>query len=830
MHDKLLTVKNILVHVVVLTVIFIVAIIGFERWINQTAPSTAQAMENSTFPLVYMRNNGVNYNCLHGYAQEMDVNYIRDTVTVLSDDHKLDIQIQPFDSNIESVSYEVLTLDGSQSLENTKVIKLETENNYINATLDIQNHMLLEQEYILKLQVTAGGRNIYFYTRLLLEDGLHLETYLDFVTGFYEKCVNKTDQTSLGTVVEPNETTGQNKTLAWMDIHDTVSQLMWGELNPQIYYKPTPSLVDINGTTASFVLDYRISAASSAGTTEIYNIEEFYRLRYTDTRVFLLDFTRKTSEVFDGDKTVLQSSGINLGITDAEVEFAFDEKKKVAAFVQENELWVYRVNGGKLTRVFGFPQQENMDYRDFYDQNNIKVMRVDDSGNIWFTVSGYMNRGKREGENGIGIYYYEEASSTVEEILFIQTMEAYDTLKLDIDSLAYITNDQKSCYILQEGIVYRIDLDSGEYERVIDGINNGCFAGSESNRYFSWLKEGKRYDSQTLYTMDLETGSVREITCGNDERIRPICFMGEDLVCGRARTSEINVADEGNELFPMYQLTIINEEGEEVKTYQPDGIYIMSVEQENNMLKLTRAVNQAGIYTETTEDHIVSTDTEEDVVYGVTTQENGAKQTEIILRVGTEIRDKNPQIVTAKLLVHDGSRFVQIPVNKDRENLYYVYAGGSMESRWPTAAEAIRRADEKVGVVINNEKEFVWERGNKAVTSKIKVESIPDIVKSGTMDVNALEEALGKDVVSLTGCSLDQALYFVGQGHPVLAQASDETLHGVVIITGYDDYGNLILLNPGETETYFYGPNDSQAAFEAAGNKFVSYLNTDVSD
>ena len=196
MHDKLLTVKNILVHVVVLTVIFIAAIIGFERWINQTAPSTAQAMENSTFPLVYMRNKGVNYNCLHGYAQEMDVNYIRDTVTVLSDDHKLDIQIQPFDSNIESVSYEVLTLDGSQSLENTKVIKLETENNYINATLDIQNHMLLEQEYILKLQVTAGGRNIYFYTRLLLEDGLHLESYLDFVTGFYEKCVNKTDPVS----------------------------------------------------------------------------------------------------------------------------------------------------------------------------------------------------------------------------------------------------------------------------------------------------------------------------------------------------------------------------------------------------------------------------------------------------------------------------------------------------------------------------------------------------------------------------------------------------------------------------------------------------------
>ena len=124
MQNKLSTLKNILVHIVVLTVVFVVAVVAFSKFINQTTPSTAEVMENSTFPLVYMQNKGVNYNCLHGYAKEMDVNYIRDTVTVLSDDHKLEIQIQPFDTNVESVSYEVLTLDGSQSLENTKVTKL----------------------------------------------------------------------------------------------------------------------------------------------------------------------------------------------------------------------------------------------------------------------------------------------------------------------------------------------------------------------------------------------------------------------------------------------------------------------------------------------------------------------------------------------------------------------------------------------------------------------------------------------------------------------------------------------------------------------------------
>lgn len=823
MREKFSIVKNILLHVVVLMIIFVIAVAGFARWINQTTPTLAKEMASSTFPLVYMQNNGVSYNCLHGYSYEMDVNYIRDTVTVLADDHLLDIQIQPFDTQIESVSYEVLTLDGKESLENTNVIKLTEGNGYLHATLEIQNYMLLEQEYILKLKVKAGGRDIYFYTRLLLEDGLHLEAYLDFVTGFYEKCINKTEQ-DLGTVVEPDETTGVSQTLAQMNIHDTVNQLMWGELNPKVYYKPTPSLVDINGTTASFVLDYRISAVNSDGVNEIFNVKEFYRLRYTDTRIFLLDFTRTTEETFNSDKDVLETDGVNLGIVADDVEYAFDEEKTTAAFVLENELWTYKINGGRLTRVYGFPQQENMDYRDFYDKNNIKILRVDNNSDVWFAVSGYMNRGTHEGENGIGFYHYEEASATVEELLFVQTMESYDTLKLDIDSLAYITDDQSECYVLLEGIVYRINLLTGEYGKVIEGIRNDCYASSKSNRYFSWLEEGKRYDSQVLCTIDFETGTTSKVTCSDQERIRPIGYMGEDLVYGTALTADIDSSSEGNELFPMYRLTILNEAGEEIKKYEQGGIYVMDTQLADNMLRLTRAVWEDGTYTEATEDYIVSTDTEEDVTYGVTTQDSGVKQTEKVLRVGKTIKDKNIQVVRSKILMKENSRTIRIPVNEEKENLYYVYAGGSMESCWTTAGEAIRRADEMVGVVINNAKEFVWERGNKKTSSSIKLENIPDAIKTGSMDVAALEAAMGKDVIDLSNCTLDQVLYFVSQGHAVIG--ATET--GTVIITGYDDYGNLILLDPGASETYYYGPNDSLAMFEAAGNRFVSYLDTDV--
>ncbi|MCD8106020.1 MAG: hypothetical protein LUF35_13760 [Lachnospiraceae bacterium] len=826
MGNLLKTVRNMIIRVLVLFMVFVVAIYVFARILNQSTPNTSETMADATFPLVYMQNDDVSYNCLHGYAYEMDVNYIRDTVTILDSSHELDIRIQPFNTNIESVSYEVLTLDGSESLENTSVINLtEDDEGYLEATLTIQNQVLLNQEYILKIQLSAGARNIYFYTRLLLEDGLHLDSYLDFVTGFYAKCVNKTDQTSLGVVVEPDDTTGTSQTLASMDIHDTVAQLMWGSLNPSIYYKPTPSLVDINGTTASFVLNYCISAVDEEGITCLYRVKEFYRLRYTDTRVYLLDFTRTTDEIFNTERTVLESGGINLGITDGDVEYMFDEDKSIVAFVQENELWTYEINGGKLSRVFGFLQEEDMDYRDFYDQNNIKILRVGTNGDVWYVVSGYMNRGDHEGENGIAVYYYENSSATSRELLFVRTMEAYDSLKLDVDALAYLTDDETDCYILLENVVYRIDMATGEYESVITGVNNGCYTSSGSNRYFSWLAEGERYNSQTLCTIDFETGEVREITCGTAERIRQVCYMEENLVYGVAMLSDIDSSAEGSEVFPMYMLTIVGEDGEVIKEYSPSNAYVVGVEQSNSMLTLTRVTKVDGEYAETTSDTIVSTNTEDSVEYGVSTETDDVKQTVILLRVGTTITDTNPQVVTGKFTSESGSATVEIPANEDKEKLYYVYAGGSLDSSWPTAAEAILRADEMVGVVINDAKEYVWERGNTEDEASISLDDIPEIVRTGTMDVDELEAAMNRDVVDLTGCTLEQVLYFVSEGKAVIA--ATET--GSVIITGYDDYGNLILLNPGETETYYYGPNDSLALFEAAGNRFVSYLNTELS-
>ena len=118
---------KITVHGLILLIVFVVSVMVFMRTINQVSPDAAESMKTSTFPLVYMRRGGVNFNCLHGYAQEMDVSLLRESITPLQTNRTIDVMIQSYSASIDSLSYEVIDPITGEQLENTQVIKLEKD-------------------------------------------------------------------------------------------------------------------------------------------------------------------------------------------------------------------------------------------------------------------------------------------------------------------------------------------------------------------------------------------------------------------------------------------------------------------------------------------------------------------------------------------------------------------------------------------------------------------------------------------------------------------------------------------------------------------------------
>lgn len=817
--------KKILIHILTLVLIFVLAVFGFSVYLNQGTTDTTEVMAKATFPLVYMKNGGSLLNCLHGYTTEMDVTAMRDTLTPLEEDRTLNIRIEPYQNKINDVSYEILSSDGKKTLEKTKVNKLENEDGYVNATLTMQDNLLINTEYVMKLRITAGSQILYYYTRVIYEDGLHTKSYLDFATGFYERCLNKNDLDSISAYIEPRED-GDNSTFAFTDIHCTMDQLSWGSLNPQAYYKPTPSLKEINDNTATIVMDYMISAKNEENETELYAVSEYYRMLYTEERIRLLDFERTTDEIFNPEKTgTILTNGINLGVAGKDVVYKSDLKNNYVAFVQHGALWMYRPSGNRLTQVFSFPQEENSDARDTYNQNDIQIVNIDEGGNMYFLVCGYMNRGKHEGESGVAVYYFNALDSSITENLFVDTKQNYELLKRDVEALNYISADRTHFYVCVDSNVYGIDLATRQVELLVPGIKEGCYASSRSGRYFAWTDGSDQYHATQIQLLDLDTREKHQISGNDGERLRILGFLEEDLAYGTADASDVNTEHEGLEFFPMKKLSIVNGGGETVKEYAQSGYYITGATIEGKMLTMKRVERQAdGSFVDALEDHIVNSAAEENREMGLTTRVTSRKETETVLNVGATLKTSSaPQIIRSREVLQEGSRTIGLDAT-EKSDVYYVYAKGKLFNVYISINAAVKAADEELGVVVDSDLQNIWERGNKVTKLTLDISTFPQVILDGSLNVDAIKTGTGKKALDLSSCTLDSVLYYVSEGTPVVARTpvTEATPQGVVIIAGYDEY-NTILLNPGETETFYYGLNDSKALFEEAGNIFMTY-------
>ena len=150
---------------------------------------------------------------------------------------------------------------------------------------------------------------------------------------------------------------------------------------------------------------------------------------------FLSDTEEAHSPYGSENTGVITSSGIDLGIAGRDVEYLSDLKNNCVAFVRQGALWEYQTSGNKMMEVFSFPQQSNSDARDTYMQNDIQIVNIDEAGNMYFLVSGYMNRGRHEGESGVAVCYFNATDSSITECLFVEAKQTNELLKRDVEDL-----------------------------------------------------------------------------------------------------------------------------------------------------------------------------------------------------------------------------------------------------------------------------------------------------------------------------------------------------------------------------------------------------------
>lgn len=814
--------KKWLIRISVLLLLFLTSVGVTAVLINQEKTVGVRKMEDPTLPVMYMEVADVVVNPMYGYAQQMEQQYMRDSITPLVNGREVSMILDLMNSHVESVGYEVSTADGTEVIETVILSGLEEDKGKIKKVFQLETPILMNQEYTLRFDVTLeNGKTYYYYTRILQRAGINVEDYLEFAQEFYQKCFNSESTSDLAAYLEP-DATETNSTYTSLNIHSSYDRVTWGNMNIALEQKAIPVIKDLNETTCSISMDYVLSDQKEEGAPDYYNVTDFYRMRNTQSRVLLLDFERSTQEIYDGENVELTSNGINLGIVDRTVQYQSNVNADIAAFVIEGELWSYNRSANKMTRVFSFNGDE-LDCRENLQEHGIKVVRVEESGDIDFVVYGYMNKDVHEGEVGIAVYHYGAELNQLEEELFIPMKASYEYIKNDMEVLSYVSKDDV-LYMLLEDSLYQISIKDRTYSIVKEGILPDCYVVSKSQASIAWTNEMSEYGSTSVTVMNLDSGESYQVQAGEGQKMKALGFMNEDFVYGLANDTDIVTDTAGNTTFAMESVRIERFGGEVIKEHKEDGVWVSGVYLQEGLLELFRVKWEDGAYVELSSDHIMNnlqTNTENVSMRLITTER---KATQIGLDFEKTISTTKVLYVESNLVEQGETPTVELGQVRQENNIYYVYAKGGLDSTWVKAGDAILRADSQMGVVLNRQQQYVWERGNRDDSHLVNKEEVPSIILSGTIDEDTLQQSLGDEytVLNMTGCTLDSVLYQVSKGNPVVAKVSD-TVN--VVIVGYNSL-NTILYYPATGEQGYFGIQDSTNMFERAGNVFIGYMDS----
>ena len=837
-----------MIKAAVLSTVFLMATLIFGTLTNHANEDLTTEMEAATLPVVSLYQKGVEINELHGYATEMNAAYMRGTVTPIGTDRKLPITIQTYQTPVDAISYEIRSLDAERLIANADVDTYEEKKGKITAELPIQNLLERGEEYLLIIRLGSGTESIYYYTRILEPVDCYVEECVGFVLDFNDKTFNAETTGTLATYME--KTTGDNSTLHYVSLNSSLKQVGWADFRPERLTDPVPSIKEITSTYNVIVLDYVVTSIGENGESEYYNVEEYYRVRYTSNRFYLLNFERTVDQIFRGENQSIYDQYIQLGIRSGEVEYRANEGGTIVAFVQQGELWSYNTVENTLAKVFSFRGYEGIDKRENYGEHGIKIVGIDEVGSVDYMVYGYMNRGIHEGEVGIAVYHYDSLSNTNEELVFILSNRSYEVMKSGLGQLMYV-NEGGELFLMVDGTVYGIDLNTLAMREVIRNLTDGAFAVSRSNRLIAWAERGGVEEAQSsIRVMNLSNEKVSEITGGGGESLRPLGFMDEDFVYGTAKDADIFEDAAGNVTFPMYQIKIVEVTGDEVnvlKKYEKNGYYVSGVEIRDYTMYLNRIRYNGTAYVGEDQDMIVNREGDADEMIGLTVSADEIKEAQVQIVLSETSGGRAPKLLTPKETILTESRTVEL----DEENgsqYYYVYVKGNVILATDDVTKAVVAANENMGVVIGDNLEYVWKRSRKAnqpalsdiaasqedaasgsvaqcINAMLQREginiSVGALIEGGETPKNILNNTMkDANVLDLTGCSVEEVLYYVSCGSPVFAMTGS---NDAVLVIGYDA-SSVAIYDPSTGTFYRRLMAEADEMFANAGNVFFTYL------
>ena len=824
----------------ILTFVFLIAVIVFSFLTNQGNADMTADMGGATLPRIQIVSGEYEINPLVGYVSEMNVGKMRSTITPVDFQSGITLRIEEGVLPIKALTYEVCSSDGKEILYKEKRKEIGEE-----PSLTFPGLELADREAILKLTLHTEKQDIYYYTRICTKEGTDSDACLAFAERFHNMTFGKENTESIAAYLENGTEDDETENLQKVTIHSDAEHLTWGELRPQIKGEVSRSIKEISGNYMTIVYDYEVECAGEQDETEVYQIREYLKVRYAEGTEYLLDYERTMEQELDASGNVLDNNGILLGIAKEELPYMANEAGTIVSFVQAGELWNYNQSQDALSLVFSFADSEGYDIRNLCKEHEIQIVSVNEQGDTTFKVIGYMNRGEHEGEVGTAIYFFDIEKNFVEEKAFIPDNISSEILLKEQEQLVYYNEQQEVLYAMKEGTLYKVDLEKGKKEALVENLEKDQYVSSKDGRLLAYQTVSSLENAEEVKVLDFVTGKERTVTCSSGEFIRPLGFISEDFVYGIGRKEDAGAFVTGEHVCPMYKLEIRDTDNEVVKTYQADQVYVTGVTVEEKMLILDRVVKNESVYTAVAKDYITSNEEVEKSNISVETYTSDEKERQGRIKYESGISDKKPKLLKPKQVLFENP--VLIPFEEEGEaEVFYTYGKGKLLGIYASAADAIRQANENQGLVVSESQKYVWERGNRSLVYDIagvdlspyqegntlaaalnrlfayegKTVDAAGEMAAGKKPIEILQEQFLGNVLDLQGCSPEELCYILGKGTPIIAMTD---LNNAVLLIGYND-SMITYVKPDTGEKVSVPYEELEALTLASGNTYLGYL------
>lgn len=840
-------------RVLILVAIFIGSIFIVNKINNVGVDEVSVEMEQATLPIVYVRYKERFINTLHGYTGKVDTTYFRDTITPMDYGQTIELWSDQGEEKYESYEYELRSMYQGDLIENGEVTELEHAEGYDKIKITFRTDLEALQEYVLVLRAMSGEEvKVRYYTRVVVENNFHADALLEFVKNFNTALFDKKEaEKIISKSIEPNED-GNNDYLSKVDIHVNFETMTFAGLDPVRLTNPIASIKEIDDSYAIIQLKYMISAQENKVQENFY-VTEDYRVRYVDEEtVYLLDYNRTQEALFTTDNVDAASNVFKIGVTDdKKFDVVTSNKENKIAFTQARQLWYYDYKAMTITNVYGFCQEDNYtDNRVTYDENDIKILKMDDDGNITFAVYGYMNRGEHEGKVGISVYKFTAEKDKIQEILFVENNKPYAILKEDMETLMYL-NDDNEFYYFDNDCIVKIDTKTKKSEIFIEDVLNENLAVSEDHQLIGYPNQLLTENTKKVTVLDLESKKSREIEAGNGERLEAIGFVEGNLVLGRIREGDIVVALDKTVTCPISTIDIVDSNKKVIKSYGSTGVYVVGATAQDGVVYLERVRKINGVFEPTTQDFITYKQ-EEDAnsiraVYKYT--DTAYNQLYLTFPNYMYVAEK-PKLMITRKAVNEHDTTVKITFDHTNKK-FYAYGQGSYQTDYLSLNAAVRTAYENAGVVLDEHGVIVWRKiavkDYHTVADKIKiynVDSVNDtllaciymmgVYEEKNPEYSAMQEDIenelpvediilkytGRQGTDITGCDFENGLYYLCKDAPVITRFADGTY---VLVTSYNGQ-KIRYINPLEEKDIVEPREAFEEKVKDSGNVFISYV------